>query len=80
MKVGTYFREVAFGNAGEPNIPLVFHPTVERLRDNFQRKYGYRGWYLIEQLGNGSFRHSGRFTPRWGQKYRRSVRDKINAN
>lgn len=71
--VGTYVREVAFGNGGNPNIPIAFHPSVEHLRDNFQRKYGHRGWWLIEQLGNGSFRDSSRFTPRWGKKYRRSI-------
>lgn len=44
-------------------MPLVFPPTVDHLRERFERMYGYRGQRLIEQLGNGHFRYSSGYMP-----------------
>lgn len=63
--VGTFVQRLLFGNTGDDAkpIPLMFPPTVDHLRARFERKYGYRGQYLIEQLGNGYFRYSSGYTP-----------------
>lgn len=63
--VGTFVQHLLFGYSGNDakDIPMVFPPTVEHLRERFERRYGYRGKYLIEQLGNGYFRYSSGYTP-----------------
>lgn len=50
-----YVSGVLFGNlANEPEIPVLFHPDAAyRLREQYQRQFGYRGEQLIEQLGRG---------------------------
>lgn len=42
---------------------------MDHLRERFQRKYGYRGQNLIEQLGNGYFRYSSGYVPCYSCKY-----------
>lgn len=63
--VGTFVQRLLLGYSGADNqvIPLPFSPSVEHLRERFERKYGYRGEYLIEQLGNGHFRYSSGYQP-----------------
>lgn len=63
--VGTFVQRLIFGYTGDAAqpIPLIFPPTVEHLRERFERKYGYRGQHLIEQLGNGQFRYSSGYKP-----------------
>lgn len=50
-----YFGRVLFGNL--PNVadvPLKFDPEAAyRLREKYQRRFGYRGEQLIELLGKG---------------------------
>lgn len=69
--VGTFVQRLLFGYIGEDNrpIPLSFPPTVDHLRQRFEQKYGYRGKYLVEQLGNGYFRYSSGFTPCYSCRY-----------
>lgn len=63
--VGTFFQRLLFGYTGDDAkpIPMVFPPTVDHLREQFKQKYGYRGEYLVEQLGNGHFRYSSGYMP-----------------
>ncbi|XP_055315506.1 uncharacterized protein LOC129575648 [Sitodiplosis mosellana] len=63
--VGKFVQRLLFGYTGDDGktIPMVFPPTVDHLRERFERRYGYRGQYLVEQLGNGYFRHSSGYTP-----------------
>lgn len=64
VKVGTFVQRLLFGNTGDTNdVPIAFTPNVKQLRDQFKQKYGYRGKYLIEQLGNGRFRYSSGYMP-----------------
>lgn len=49
-----YWGAVLFGNLPglEPEIPVSFHPEAAyRQRVQYERKFGYRGARLIEQLG-----------------------------
>lgn len=63
--VGTFVQRLLLGFTGADNqvISLPFSPNVEHLRERFERKYGYRGERLIEQLGNGHFRYSSGYLP-----------------
>lgn len=63
--MGKFVQRLLFGYTGDDGktIPMVFAPTVDHLRERFERRYGYRGQYLVEQLGNGHFRHSSGYTP-----------------
>ncbi|XP_031619810.1 uncharacterized protein LOC116338587 [Contarinia nasturtii] len=63
--VGAFVQRLLFGYTGHDGqtIPMVFSPTVDHLRERFERRYGYRGQHLVEQLGNGQFRYSSGYTP-----------------
>lgn len=63
--MGKFVQQLLFGYTGNDGkeIPMLFSPTAEHLREIFERRYGYRGQYLIEQLGNGQFRHSSGYIP-----------------
>lgn len=63
--VGTFVQRLLFGYTGDDGkvIPMVFPPTVEHLRRKFEQRHGYRGQYLIEQLGNGDFRYTSGYMP-----------------
>lgn len=55
FSVGGYFRRLLLGNTGSDaaDMPIPFQPNINRLKSNFQNKFGYRGEYLIESLGKG---------------------------
>lgn len=69
--VGAFLQRLLFGNTGDDakSMPLVFPPTVDHLRERFERMHGYRGQYLIEQLGNGQFRYSSGYMPCYSCKH-----------
>lgn len=71
FSVGAFLQRLLFGNSGDDAkpMPLVFPPTVDHLRERFERMYGYRGQYLIEQLGNGHFRYSSGYMPCYSCKH-----------